>query len=145
MTENLAVLRQKFCKIQNSSCGNNPWEPSALFVIITNYNKFYAMAIGWHKSGHISDEKLFLNNPIRFNSVVFSFFLPLDSLIGVWAAWMLKFGDHTQTHRETVWLLWARDRPVSESSTLQYNINKRDIYAVCGIPATHRLKTILIC
>jgi len=40
---------------------------------------------------------MFLNNSRRLSTVAFSFFLPFDSLIGVWAACLLKFRDDADT------------------------------------------------
>ena len=77
----MAILRQEFCKIQTSHCRIDPREPLVLLVIITKYNKVYAMPLGQHQSGHVSDEKLmFLNNFKRLNIV--GFCLMLAALLG---------------------------------------------------------------
>ena len=80
-TEHLAILRKEFRKIQSSIWRSDPWEPIVLLVIITKYNKVYAMPLGQHQSGHVSDEKLmFLNNFKRLNIV--GFCLMLAALLG---------------------------------------------------------------
>jgi hypothetical protein len=48
MTEHVALLRPEFRKIKDSHCRSDPGKPVMQLVIITKYNKVYAMALGQH-------------------------------------------------------------------------------------------------